>query len=135
MSRRGRGLGGRVGLGLLVLLLPACSVFSDIAGAEDAAADAAHVVLLTEPGCALFIAKTQGGRFAILRPDDAFDPRQGDVLVGELEPGAVGLRTVPFPEDALTEPFRFEVLAEGLTLGQAQTRWRAACPMPARTDS
>lgn len=104
------------------LLLGACS------GAEEAAIESAHAVFMAQPGCDYVIAKTTGRGYAVLRPTGPYEPRHGDLLVGNLREGTLTLGLVPATTDDLTPGLTFEVAGYDLALSDAQRRYYALCP-------
>ncbi|MDX1531655.1 MAG: hypothetical protein R3362_09025, partial [Rhodothermales bacterium] len=80
----------------LAVGLPACGILPGFGGdEEDLVAEGAHVVFLTRADCDYVVAKTQGGRFAVLAPTGDYRPRLGDLLVGNLREGPQSLPVVP----------------------------------------
>ena len=106
----------------VALLLSACS------GAEEAAIESAHAVFVARPGCAYVIAKTTGRGYAVLRPTGAYEPAQGDLLVGNLREGTLTLGLVPTGTDDLTPGVAFEVAGHDLALADAQRLYYGYCP-------
>lgn len=106
----------------VALLLSACS------GAEEAAIESAHAVFVARPGCDYVIAKTTGRGYAVLRPTGAYEPSQGDLLVGNLRDGTLTLGLVPVASDDLTPGLAFEVARHDLALADAQRLYYGFCP-------
>ncbi len=109
---------------LAVLVLPGCAgLFSG----EDAV-ESAHAVFVARPGCPYVIAQTPGAGYAVLRPRSDYTPRQGDLLVGNLERGGLTLGIVPFRTNDLEGSEPFEVVGHSLALAEAQARYYGLCP-------
>lgn len=108
----------------VALLLSACS------GSEEAL-ESAHAVFVARPGCEYVIAKTTGRGYAVLRPTGAYEPRQGDLLVGNLRDGTLTLGLIPVTTDDLTPGFAFEVAGHDLALADAQRLYYGFCPADA----
>lgn len=108
-----------------LLLLSACS------GSEEAAIESAHAVFVARPGCDYVIAKTTGSGYAVLRPTGAYEPAQGDLLVGNLRVGTLTLGLVPVATDDLTPGVAFEVARHDLALADAQRLYYGLCPTDA----
>jgi hypothetical protein len=121
---------GRRGIGslcaaLAALLLPACT---GLLGTE--AVIDAHAVFLTRDGCPYFVTNLTRNSFAVLAAPAEFDPRQGDLLVGDLNEGVRSLEVVPFGEQDIARTLSFEVAGHGLSLEEAQDLYYGFCPLP-----
>ena len=111
-----------------LLALPACS-------GPSAAGPDGNVVFLASPTCRTFVVKTFEGGFGVLETRDAgYAARAADLLEGDLRPGDGTLQYVPDRalrqgEDARGVDVR--VVARNVSVGDAQERYRAACPLAA----
>ena len=116
---------------LSALALPACS-------SPSAAAPDGNVVFLASPACRTFVVKTFEGGFGVLENREAgYTPRAADLLEGDLRRGDGTLQFVPDRalrqgEDARAVDVR--VVAHGIQVEDAQTRYRAACPLSLLPD-
>lgn len=109
-------------LAAALVLLPACS------GSEEAT-ESAHAVFVARAGCDYVIAKTTGRGYAVLRPTGPYDPRQGDLLVGNLREGSLTLGLIPTATAGLTPGLAFEVARYDLALADAQRLYYGFCPV------
>jgi len=115
-------------IALAALLLPACG---GLLGTE-AVTEAAHVVFLTRADCSHVVTNRTRTSFAVLGAPDEFNPRQGDLLVGNLRTGAHQLGFVPFGAQGVERTLTFEVVDYDLSLAEAQDLYYDFCPLPAR---
>lgn len=121
--------GPRIGcicVGLAVLFFPACS---GLFGTE-AVIESAHVVFMTRDDCPRFVTNRTRNSFAVLATPDGFDPRQGDLIVGNLRSGAQQLGFVPFGAQEVERTLTFEVVDYDLSLAEAQDLYYDFCPLP-----
>lgn len=111
---------------LAALVLPACGGLFG----TDAVTQSAHVVFLTRADCDHVVTNRTRNSFAVLGRPDAFDARQGDLIVGNLGNGRRLLDVVPFGEQTATRTLSFDVVDHDLSLAEAQNLYYDLCPLP-----
>lgn len=111
----------------LVLLAPALPACAGLLSREAPAAESAHTVFLSRPGCAYVVAKASRGGYAVLAPRGGPALARGDLLLGPLRRGGVSLERIPFPSSEVEGRGAFEIAGHDLALAEAQHLWREAC--------